>query len=67
MSKRCKITLIILALMMLVAGCGNSSKADTVVNTYDVISFERAWKAAGLSSNMNDYFDESEAVLVANK
>ena len=23
---------------MLVAGCGNSSKADTVVNTYDVTS-----------------------------
>jgi len=31
------------------------------------ISFERAYMAAGLSSNMNDYFDPSEAVLVAMK
>ena len=28
------------------------------------ITFEQAWKAAGLSSNMNDYFDVEEAVLV---
>ena len=31
------------------------------------ISFEQAWKAAGLSSNMDDYFDPEEAVLVAMK
>ncbi|MBR1735896.1 MAG: hypothetical protein IJ736_02605 [Firmicutes bacterium] len=28
------------------------------------ISFEKAWKAGGLSSNMNDYFSPDEAVLV---
>ena len=28
------------------------------------ISFEQAWKAAGLSSNSEDYFDPGEAVLV---
>ena len=28
------------------------------------ITFEQAWKASGLSSNMDDYFDIDEAVLV---
>ncbi len=28
------------------------------------ISFDRAWKAAGLSSNLEDYFKPEEAVLV---
>ena len=28
------------------------------------ITFDQAWKAAGLSSNMNDYFDIEDAVLV---
>ena len=28
------------------------------------ISFEQAWKAAGLSSNTEDYFDVDEAILV---
>ena len=28
------------------------------------ISFEQAWKAAGLSSNLDDYFTAEEAVLV---
>ena len=28
------------------------------------ISFEQAWKAAGLSSDSNDYFSPEEAVLV---
>ena len=31
------------------------------------ISFEQAWKAAGLSSNSNDYFAPEEAVLVEMK
>ena len=31
------------------------------------ISFDQAWKAAGLSSNMDDYFDRKDAVLVAMK
>jgi len=29
------------------------------------ITFERAWKASGISSNSADYFDEKDAVLVA--
>lgn len=29
------------------------------------ISFEQAWKASGLSSNMDDYFKEEDAKLVA--
>ena len=28
------------------------------------ITFDQAWKPAGLSSNMNDYFDIEDAVLV---
>ena len=28
------------------------------------ITFDRAWKAAGLSSNIDDYFSPEEAVLV---
>ena len=31
------------------------------------ISFEQAWKAAGFSSSMNDYFKEEDAKLVAMK
>lgn len=31
------------------------------------ITFEQACKASGLSSNINDYFDEEEAILVAIK
>ena len=29
------------------------------------ISFEQAWKASGLSSNSEDYFDEEYAIFVA--
>ena len=130
MKKHYKVMLIVLSLMVLLVGCGNSSASNTVVNTYDVtdmahieenmnngvlvtsvryyemsdgmwktdshsykyrleitgrlanaakdstfvylsnikdISFEQAWKAAGLSSNLDDYFDEKDAVLVATK
>ena len=28
------------------------------------ISFDQAWKAAGLSSNLDDYFSKTDAVLV---
>jgi hypothetical protein len=37
------------------------------LSNVEEISFERAYMAAGLSSNMDDYFDPSEAVLVAMK
>lgn len=35
-------------------------------NTRD-ISFEQAWKASGLSSNMSDYFKVEDAVFVSTK
>ena len=49
--------------------CGtmpNASKESTFVylSNMEEISFDRAWKAAGLSSNSADYFDEKDAVLV---
>ena len=28
------------------------------------ITFEQAWKASGLSSNMDDYFDPADAVFI---
>jgi hypothetical protein len=31
------------------------------------VKFEQAWKASGLSSNMDDYFQEDVAKLVAVK
>jgi hypothetical protein len=36
----------------------------TYLSNIENITFERAWKAAGLSSNMNDYFSVEDAVLV---
>lgn len=46
---------------------GGAAKDSTVVYLSNIedISFERAYMAAGLSSNMDDYFDPEEAVLVA--
>lgn len=34
------------------------------LSNFSDISFEQAWKAAGLSSNMDDYFSVKDAVLV---
>ena len=44
----------------------NAAKDSTFVylSNLETISFDRAWKAAGLSSNMADYFSAEEAVLV---
>lgn len=36
----------------------------TYLSNLPEISFEQAWKAAGLSSDRNDYFDPKDAVLV---
>lgn len=36
----------------------------TYLSNLPEISFDRAWKAAGLSSDRNDYFDPGDAVLV---
>lgn len=34
------------------------------LSNLETISFEQAWKAAGFSSNTEDYFDVEDAVLV---
>ena len=34
------------------------------LSNLEEITFDRAWKASGLSSDLNDYFDAAEAVLV---
>lgn len=38
--------------------------AFVYLSNLEEISFEQAWKAAGLSSDMEDYFSPEEAVLV---
>ena len=44
----------------------NAAKDSTFVylSNLERITFDQAWKAAGLSSNMDDYFSAEEAVLV---
>ena len=44
----------------------NAAKDSTFVylSNIEEISFDRAWKAAGLSSSLDDYFSKEEAVLV---
>lgn len=48
---------------------GEAVKDSTFVylSNIESISFEQAWKAAGYSSNMNDYFDIQDAKLVEMK
>ncbi len=46
------------------SGAAKDSTCVYLSNIED-ISFERAYMAAGLSSNTDDYFDPKEAVLVA--
>ena len=45
----------------------NANKDTTYIILSNVgdIPFERAWKASGLSSNMDDYFTAEEALFVA--
>ena len=47
----------------------NAAKDSTFVYLSNIedISFDRAFMAAGFSSNTNDYFDPEDAVLVAMK
>ena len=44
----------------------NAAAESTFVYLSNIknISFEQAWRAAGLSSNLEDYFDVDDAVLV---
>jgi len=55
---------------LVITGRLNGAVKDTTYtilsNTKD-ITFERAWKASGLSSNINDYFKPGEAVFAAIK
>lgn len=39
----------------------------TILSSIEDITFEQAWKASGLSSNLNDYFKAEEANFVAIK
>ena len=47
----------------------NADKDSTFVFLSNIkdITFEKAWKASGLSSKMDDYFKEEDAKLVAMK
>lgn len=47
----------------------NAAKDSTFVflSNIEDITFEQAWKASGLSSNMNDYFEAEDAKFVAMK
>ena len=53
-----------------VTGRMNNAAKDSMYvflsNTKD-ITFDQAWKASGLSSNIDDYFKEEETKLVAEK
>lgn len=48
---------------------GGANKDSTFVflSNTENITFEQAWKAAGFSSNSNDYFKEEDAIFVALK
>ena len=47
----------------------NAEEDSTYVylSNIEEITFDQAWKASGLSSNMEDYFDAKDAILVAVK
>lgn len=37
----------------------------TILSNIEEITFEQAWKASGLSSHLEDYFQAEDAVFVA--
>lgn len=45
----------------------NAAKDSTyvILSNSDDITFDMAWKASGLSSNMDDYFKPEDAIIVA--
>lgn len=47
----------------------NAAKNSTFVYLSNLpeISFEQAWEASGLSSSLDDYFSEEDAILVDRK
>ena len=53
-----------------VTGRLNNAVEDTtyvILSNIENITFEQAWKASGLSSNIEDYFKIEDAVFVAVK
>ena len=55
---------------LVITGRLNAAAKDSTfvyLSNTEEITFDQVWKAAGLSSNMDDYFDPEEAVLVAMK
>ena len=53
---------------LVVTGRLHNAVRDTtyiIISNVGDIPFERAWKASGLSSNMDDYFTAEEALFVA--
>ena len=38
-----------------------------ILSNNEDITFEQAWKASGLSSNLEDYFNSEDAIIVATK
>ena len=53
---------------LVVTGRLRNAVRDTtyiILSNVGDIPFERAWKASGLSSNMDDYFTAEEALFVA--
>jgi len=45
----------------------NSDMLFIYLSNFEEITFDQAWKASGLSSNFDDYFDSNDAVLVEMK
>ncbi len=45
--------------------CAEKDSTFVFLSNIEEITFEQAWKASGLSSNMEDYFAEEEARFVA--
>lgn len=51
-----------------ISGVMNNAAAGTtyyILSNSDDITFEMAWKAAGFSSNSDDYFNPEDAIIVA--
>lgn len=47
--------------------CAEKDSTYVFLSNIKEITFDQAWKASGLSSDMNDYFEEKDARLVAMK
>ena len=55
---------------LVITGSLNNAVKDTtytILSNAEDITFEQAWKASGLSSNLDDYFQIEDAVFVAIK